>query len=82
MGSFRKKYLKELSHSPAYEALGRLYELVDSKKSVTLLFGSKNEERNNATVLEELLQGKRKPPKGTGPVVAGAVRQRAAARRR
>lgn len=80
--SFRKKYLKELTHPPAHEALAGLYQLVDAKKRVTLLFASKNEERNNATVLQELLQGKRKPPKGTGPVATGAMRQRATARRR
>lgn len=80
--SFRKKYLKELGQSPAHQTLDRLYQLVHSKKQVTLLFASKNEERNNATVLQELLGGKRKPPKGTGPVSAGAIRQRAAAARR
>lgn len=80
--AFRKKYLKELSQPPAREALNRLYQLVHAKKQVTLLFASKNEERNNATVLQELLQGKRKPPRGTGPVAAGTMRQRAAAARR
>lgn len=80
--AFRKKYLKELSLSPAHEALDRLYQLAHTKKRATMLFASKNEERNNATVLQELLHGKRKPPKGTGPVTAGAMRQRAAAARR
>ena len=80
--AFRRKYLKELSKSPAHETLDRLYQLVHLKKPVTLLFASKNEERNNATVLQELLHGRRKPPRGTGPVSAGAMRQRAAAARR
>ena len=80
--AFRKKYLKELSQSPAQEPLDRVYEIVHTKKRVTLLFASKNEERNNATVLQELLEGQRKPPKGTGPVAAGIMRQRAAAARR
>lgn len=79
---FRRKYLKELSQPPAHETLDHLYEVVASKKKVTLLFASKNEERNNATVLQELLGGKRKPPKGTGPVAIGAMRHRAAAARR
>ena len=80
--AFRKKYLKELSQAAAHEALDRLYQLVHAKKRVTLVFASKNEERNNATVLQELLLGKRKPPRGTGPVAAGTMRQRAAAARR
>lgn len=80
--AFRKKYLKELAQSPAHETLDHLYQLVHSKKHVTLLFASKNEERNNATVLQELLHGRRKPPRGTGPVTSGMMRQRAAARRK
>jgi len=80
--AFRKKYLIELNQSPAHEALDRLYQLVHTKKRVTLVFASKNEDRNNATVLQELLEGKRKPPRGTGPVAAGTMRQRASAARR
>src|SRR5215467_10441020 len=80
--AFRKKYLKELTQPKAHVALDRLYQVVHAKKRITLLFGSKNEEQNNDTVLKELLQGKRKPPKGTGPIAGGTMRQRAAAARR
>ena len=80
---FRAKYLKELAQPEAEEALRRLYELAHLKKRLTLLFASKNETRNNAVVLKELLDGKRKPPKGTGPgAVHGARSRRAAAVRR
>ncbi len=80
---FRAKYLKELAEPEAEEALRRLYELAHLKKRLTLLFASKNETRNNAVVLKELLDGKRKPPKGTGPgAVHGARSRRAAAVRR
>src|SRR5215469_317453 len=65
--TFRKKYLKELSQPEAEAALHSLYQLSHKKKRVTLLFASKNEIRNNATILKELLDGLRKPPTGTGP---------------
>lgn len=80
--AFRKKYLKELETPEAQSALRRLYELAHQKKPLTLLFASKNETANNATVLMELLSGVRKPPKGTGPVAAHALRRRRAALRR
>jgi uncharacterized protein YeaO (DUF488 family) len=81
--SFRGKYLKELAQPECEQALRRLYELAHRKKRLTLLYASKNETRNNAVVLKELLDGARKPPKGTGPVGAlGSRERRAAARRR
>lgn len=80
--SFRKKYLKELSRPDCQEGLGRLYELSLKKKPLTLLFASKNETRNNALVLKELLDGMRKPPTGTGPGAVHALRKRDAAVRR
>jgi uncharacterized protein YeaO (DUF488 family) len=79
--SFRKKYLKELSRPEAEDALRRLYQIAHKRKRLTLLFASKNETRNNATVLKELLDGGRKPPTGTGPGGVSAVRQRAVRRR-
>lgn len=75
---FRKGYMKELTASAATSALQKLYVLADRGK-VTLLFASRNEEQNNATVLKELLEGARKPPTGTGPA-ARTVRMRQAAR--
>ena len=80
--SFRKKYLKELSRPEAEANLRQLYALAHKRKQLTLLFASRNEERNNAFVLKELLEGMRKPPTGTGPGAAGAMHRRAAARRR
>jgi uncharacterized protein YeaO (DUF488 family) len=75
--SFRKKYLKELSEPEAEVALHKLYALSRKRKRVTLIFASKNEEKNNATVLKELLDGTRKPPTGTGPGTATRSRQAA-----
>ena len=78
---FRKKYMKELAQPEPRTALHRLYELSHGKKRLTLLFASKDEVRNNALVLKELLEGGRKPPTGTGPGAVHSHRQRAAARR-
>lgn len=64
--NFRKKYLKELTKPEYQSALQRLYQLKHDNKRLTLLFASKNEEKNNAVVLKELLEQKRKPPRGTG----------------
>ena len=79
---FRKKYLKELAQPEAETALRHLYKLAHKRKRLTLLFASKNENRNNATVLKELLEGMRKPPTGTGPGAIHAMRRREAAVRR
>jgi uncharacterized protein YeaO (DUF488 family) len=80
--SFRKKYLKELAQPEAQEDLLQLYQLANKRKRLTLLFASKNETHNNATVLKELLDGMRKPPTGTGPGAVHAMRKREAAVRR
>jgi len=78
---FRERYLKELSSEKAGEALQQLYQLRDANRQLTLLFASRNLERNNATVLKQLMEGDRKPPKGTGPAHAVAKQARAARRR-
>jgi uncharacterized protein YeaO (DUF488 family) len=70
---FRTRYLAELREPEAQLALDELYRLTHRKKKVTLIFASKNEDQNNATVLKELLEGMRKPPRGTGPAAAAAV---------
>ena len=76
---FRKRYAKELHQPPASAAVDRLYEAVEDEGKVSLLFASTSVERNNATVLKELVQGMKKPPRGTGPIRgARAVRRRAA----
>jgi len=80
--TFRKKYLQELTEPGCQEGLRRLYELAHKKKRLTLLFGSKRETQNNASVLKELLDGMRKPPTGTGPGAVSAMRTREAAMRR
>jgi uncharacterized protein YeaO (DUF488 family) len=80
--AFRKKYLKELAQPERQDVLRRLYDLAHKKKRLTLLFASKNELSNNATVLKELLDGMRKPPTGTGPGAVHAMRKRDAAVRR
>lgn len=80
--AFRKKYMKELAEPELQESLRRLYDLAHAKKRLTLLFASKMETHNNASVLKELLEGRRKPPTGTGPGAGYGTRRREAAVRR
>jgi uncharacterized protein YeaO (DUF488 family) len=80
--SFRTKYLKELSRPDSENALRHLYQIANKRKRVTLLYASKNETHNNAVVLKELLDGRRKPPTGTGPGAVSAMPKRDAAVRR
>ena len=78
--AFRKCYLKELALPQAAEALDQLYQLASRRKNLTLLFASKNERHNNAVVLKDLLEGMRKPPRGTGPGALRSMRERQAKR--
>jgi len=76
---FRKRYLKELRRPEAGEELKEIYRLAQKKK-MTLLYASRNDQHNNASVLRDLLQGMRKPPTGTGPGAVRAMRERQAKR--
>ena len=69
---FRKRYLHELTRPAAVSALNDLYSLAWSHKTITLIYASKNEEQNNATILRDLLNGMRKPPTSSGPARAAA----------
>ena len=80
--TFRKKYLKELTLPESQDALQQLYYLAHKRKRLTLLFASRNETQNNATILKELLDGMRKPPTGTWPGAIQSMRRRQAAVRR
>ncbi|HVZ18765.1 MAG TPA: DUF488 family protein [Terriglobales bacterium] len=78
---FREKYLEELSsREEAAAALDELHRMAAKSKNLTLLYASRNTDQNNATVLKELLDGTKKPPRSTGGGAAAAVRQRARAR--
>ena len=79
---FRKRYLKELARPEALTDLQKLYTLAHKRKRGTLLYASKDQLHNNATVLKDLLDGMRKPPTGTGPGALRAMRARDAAIRR
>jgi uncharacterized protein YeaO (DUF488 family) len=74
---FRKRYLKELASAEGSAAVEKLHHLAEGKRPVTLLYASRNEQRNNATVLKELLEGMRKPPSsvGRGAVGRGRIRK-------
>ena len=74
---FKKRYFKELHTAEASEDLALLYSLIEENKQVTLIYASRNVERNNAVALKELLDGGRKPPSSSGPAKAAAVPGRA-----
>ncbi len=77
---FRRRYLKELASPRATAAVEKLYDLAEGKRNLTLLYASRNEERNNATVLKELIEGGRKPPSSVGRATAARGRIRKARR--
>lgn len=79
---FRRKYLEELAAEPGHTQLQRLYAIKNKRSQLTLLFASKNLEHNNATVLQQLLEGHRKPPTGTGPARAASAGRARAIRRK
>jgi uncharacterized protein YeaO (DUF488 family) len=77
---FRKQYLKELTSPGGSAAVEKLHELAEGKRKLTLLYASRNQERNNATVLKELLEGMKKPPSSVGRAAKGRGRIRKAKR--
>jgi uncharacterized protein YeaO (DUF488 family) len=77
---FRKRYLKELASPKASAAVEKLHHLAQGKRGLTLLYASRNQERNNATVLKELLEGMKKPPSSVGRAAIGRGRIRKAKR--
>lgn len=78
---FKRRYFKELCTPEASEDLTTLYQLMDDSEDVTLVYSSKDTERNNAVALKELLDGKKKPPSSSGPAKAAAISGRMAKRR-
>jgi len=78
---FKKRYFKELSTPEASAELENLYRLLYEHDQVTLVYASKDVERNNAAALKELLEGMKKPPSSSGPARAMAVPRRMAKRR-
>ena len=78
---FRRRYLKELVSAESSAAVEKLHHLAESKRRVTLLYASRNQERNNATVLKELLEGMPKPPSSVGRAALGRERIRIAKKR-
>ncbi len=72
--AFRERYIEELAEPDRMAALEQLHELAKNRKAVTLLYSSRNTERNNAVVLKELLEGMKKPPRSTGGAAAAAAR--------
>ncbi|MBV8206230.1 MAG: DUF488 family protein [Acidobacteria bacterium] len=59
--AFRRKYLAELAAPQAVSSLAQAHGLLRKRRRITLLFASKNTERNNALVLKEELE-RNSPP--------------------
>jgi len=78
---FKKRYFKELSTPEADADLQTLYNIINDHAQITLVYASKNSERNNAVALKELLEGMKKPPSSSGPARAAAASGRVAKRR-
>jgi uncharacterized protein YeaO (DUF488 family) len=78
---FKKRYFQELGTPEAAADLEKLYSLLFRNQQVTLIYASKDAERNNAAALKELLEGMKKPPSSSGPAKAMAVPRRMARRR-
>lgn len=78
---FKKRYFKELSSPLAAADLQTLYNLLYEHEQLTLIYASRDSERNNAVALKELLEGMKKPPSSSGPAKAMAVPRRMARRR-
>ena len=78
---FKKRYFLELCRDEAADDLETLYRLIQDHAQVTLIYSSKNTDRNNAVALKELLDGTKKPPSSSGPAKAAAASGRAAKRR-
>ncbi|MGB8130337.1 MAG: DUF488 family protein [Candidatus Angelobacter sp.] len=78
---FKKRYFKELNTPAASADLETLYGILFEYDRVTLVYASKDSERNNAVALKELLDGMKKPPSSSGPARAMAVPRRMAKRR-
>lgn len=55
---FCNRYLEELQSDDAVEDLGRLRQLLDEHKRITLVFAAKDTENNNAVALRDhILEG-------------------------
>jgi uncharacterized protein YeaO (DUF488 family) len=78
---FKKRYFKELCTPGASGDLELLYGLIATHDRITLIYSSKNFERNNAVALKELLDGMKKPPSSSGPAKAMSMPRRMAKRR-
>jgi uncharacterized protein YeaO (DUF488 family) len=79
---FQTRYLKELGSPEAEGGLAELRKLVAEHSSVTLVFASRNLERNNALVLKQLLEGANNSATGSEPHGTASARGRVRATKR
>ncbi|HVM91277.1 MAG TPA: DUF488 family protein [Terriglobales bacterium] len=77
---FRKRYLRELTGPKETAAVDKLHDFAEGAKKLTLLYASRMKERNNATVLKDLIEGGQKPPSSVGREAVARQRIRKAKR--
>lgn len=53
---FKKRYLAELAHNPAYKELETIVKTQLPKQNVILLYGARDEKHNQAVILAEKLR--------------------------
>ncbi len=53
---FRKRYRSELTQSHASRVIGDLLDAAENAKSITLVYGAKDTERNGAIVLQNVFE--------------------------
>src|ERR1700743_765436 len=73
---FKKRCFRKLSTPEAGADLQTLYGLLNEHAQVTLIYASKDQERNNAVALKELLEGMKRAPSSSGPARAMAMPRR------
>ncbi len=53
---FRKRYRSELTHGHAARVIGALLDAAENTKTITLVYGARDTERNEAIVLQSLFE--------------------------
>jgi len=76
VGAVSQALHERAGRAKASAAVDKLYQIAKAHKKITLLYASRMQERNNATVLKEHLEGAPKPPSSVGRTAVGVMRIR------
>lgn len=53
--AFKQRYKRELAKAPARKAIAEIFDAAGDARTITLVYGAKDEEHNQAVVLREVL---------------------------